>query len=152
MKPVCIVLYYLSCIICLVISCLTPDFCLALIWWPWLRSSVCTNGSGTNTVICHHSADSPCKPHRTLHWCQGWDNGWRGYYSTRRSYSSSWLRHYAASQDEFASTDIIVTWVSGMLKFSWALIFLNSLATIKQNTLPECVFCKLGVGFGEYLS
>ena len=47
------------------------------------------------------------QPRRTLHWCQEWDNGWRRYYYTWRSYSSLWLRRYAVSQDEFASTNKI---------------------------------------------
>ena len=47
--------------VCLVLSCLTPDFCLALdfVYLYKKRTSVCTNFSGTNTVIGHPSADSP---------------------------------------------------------------------------------------------
>ena len=101
----CLVLYYLvwPLIFCLALICLDfvylikEEFCMHKLFWH---------------KYCHLSSFRwlARKPRRTLHWCQKWDNGWRGYYSARRSYSSSWLRRYAASQDEFAFTDKICCW------------------------------------------
>ena len=104
-------LYVLS---CPVLSCLTPDFCLALICLDFvylIKEEFCMH-----KLFWHKYCHLPsfrwlaCKPRRMLHWCQEWDHGWRGYYSARRSYSSSWLRRYVASQDEFAFTDKICCW------------------------------------------